>query len=98
MLNFYDLIKIFGLENPEAITAAKEDFTNDFQKNFKALSLTEKEREKNLISFYNSKETILDKANNFIVATSTMIVSPTSPTFKAQGYFLGGCKKYYRIL
>lgn len=83
MLNFYDLIKIFGFENLEAITAAKEDFINDFQKNFKALSLTEKEREKNLISFYNSKETMLDKTNNFIVATSTMIVSPTSPTFRA---------------
>ena len=83
MLNFYDLIKIFGYENPEAITAAKEDFINDFQKNFKSLSLTEKEREKNLTSFYNYKDTMIDKENNFIVATPTMIISPTLATFNA---------------
>ena len=78
MFNFYDIVTLFGLENIEAIEKAKENFLEDFRTAYNNISLSEKEREKNLDFFVSANHSDMNNEPG-LYANSTFLVFVKKP-------------------
>lgn len=77
MLNYYELVKLIGIENVDAIEVIRESFRNDWVNTFNSIQINRTTR-KNAVKTYSGHENfIMDENTKGLYCDGVSMLYPT---------------------